>query len=299
LFGDDVSGNKSKSWNKHISIYMAPAGLDHSCLTQEYFICYVSTSQSASQVEQFAGIQEQLKEAQQNGIKTYDAEYKMPALSIPYVYVLPADGPAQSEWCSHPRMNGKFPCRICKARGKNEFKKSEAGLSTLLRTIKEVHAQLKRATELGAGTSIGDRQSDEGVKDRLAQHTIEKLVNRGKEMKKDHKSDADIKATLEEELRKIEEDVRAHVNPILSELYFDVHLDTPGDLLHLVLLGIAKYIWRAMFPKSNSKLTLPQQALLKKAEAIFASLSQDAVGEKKICASYVIQYRGSLIGCQL
>lgn len=61
LWCDDVSGNRSKQYNKHINMYMANSNLPGCLLQQEYFIRYVSASPHATAPEQFSLLREQIK----------------------------------------------------------------------------------------------------------------------------------------------------------------------------------------------------------------------------------------------
>ena len=61
LFMDDVSGNETNVWNKHISAYISNAAITREALNLEYSVRFVLTSKHATPSELMDGIREDLE----------------------------------------------------------------------------------------------------------------------------------------------------------------------------------------------------------------------------------------------
>jgi hypothetical protein len=190
---DDVSGNKSKQYNKHINIYMANSALPGQLLQQEYFVRFVSTSPNASSPEQFSALKAQVLATHTNPIRCFNAATQRPCRVILQVPSLPADNPQQSEEASHIGGNGNCLCRKCKAGGPYEVTESDEGYHALfssgaLRTAAETKSIIEQQLESamrGVEKPISDLQTETGVKDKVAQHWIDVLLSKSRQMKEE------------------------------------------------------------------------------------------------------------------
>ncbi|KAJ6579355.1 hypothetical protein B0H10DRAFT_2198743 [Mycena sp. CBHHK59/15] len=190
FWADDVSGARSKQYQKHINVYTTNANLPGQLLQQEYFVRFVSTSPNAGALEQLKVVTEQVKSTHIKPVRCYNAETGRPCgvrLNAPDG---PADNPQQAEESSHIGHQGNYFCRFCKVGGSKEEKESPEGYHAFYaagapRNIDEIKLcvleQLRLATR-GIASHVEALQTSTGTKDKIAQHWIEILIAKSREM---------------------------------------------------------------------------------------------------------------------
>ncbi|KAF8056083.1 hypothetical protein FPV67DRAFT_1732296 [Lyophyllum atratum] len=296
LWCDDVSGNKSKQYNKHINIYMANSNIPGRLLQQEYFVRFVSTSPHATSPEQFSALKEQVSATQKEPIHCYNSDTKRSCRVILRVPALPADNPQQSEEASHMGGNANCGCRKCKAGGPHEHTESDEGYHSLFfagiaRSADETRQQLERQIDLamyGVEKPVQEMQTATGTKDKVAQYWIEILLKKAREMKSEQPGRS--AESVADELREwLKEQPGDKINPLLSIAGLDPTQDTPVEILHTILLGIIKYVWYLLHTSwSDSDRELFSIRL--------QSTDIDGLNVPPIRGAYMMQYRNNLIG---
>ncbi|KAJ3002188.1 hypothetical protein NUW54_g5983 [Trametes sanguinea] len=298
-FADDVSGNRSKSWNKHYNAYITHANLPRRFLQQEAHIHFVSTSPHASATEQFYHFKQVIESTHTHPVKVFDPLTRSQARFRIFVHAEPSDNPMQSEISGHIRGNGNLFCRKCKAGGTTAEKESNDGFHALFEPgdprskehiLTELRAQVEKAC-LGVEKAVKERQTTHGVKDAYTQHFIDALIQRARTLKKDNpgRTDTDIQKEL---LTWVDENANDIYNPFLTMRGLDPTLDTPIEILHTVLLGVVKYAWHW----SHTSWTPAQKTTY--AHRLQAT-NTDALSVHAIRSNYILQYAKSLIGRQL
>ncbi|KAJ7025042.1 hypothetical protein C8F04DRAFT_1046840 [Mycena alexandri] len=296
IWADDVSGNKSKQYNKHINMYLANSNIPGQLLQQEYFVHFVSTSPHATSPEQFSALKEQIEATHTKPIPCYNAETKRKCRVVLRVPSLPADNPQQSEEASHMGGNANCGCRRCKAGGPHTVTETDQGYHAMhyagvARDAAETKKNLENQIELamyGVEAPITRMQTATGIKDKVAQHWIEILLKKSREIKANHpgRSAEDIKAELKTWFDAQPGD---KVNPLLDIAGLDPTRDTPVEILHTILLRIIKYVWYIL----HSGWTDAQRDLF---VIRLQSTDLDGLTVPPIRAAYMMQYRNGLIG---
>ncbi|KAJ7483006.1 hypothetical protein B0H11DRAFT_1862828 [Mycena galericulata] len=296
LWADDVSGARSKQYQKHINVYAANANLPGRLLQQEYFVRFISTSPHANALEQLKVVVDQVKASHSEPLRTYNAETSRPCgvrLNIPDA---PADNPQQAEEASHIGHQGNYFCRRCKVGGTNEEKECPDGYHSFYETgqprnVEEIRscvlAQIRLAT-LGIAAHVEALQTASGTKDKIAQHWIDILIQKSREMQ------AEMPGRLVDDISTelliwLAQQTDQPYNPLLDLHYFDPSQDTLVEILHTILLGHAKYTWYDL----HHNWTPVQQNIF---TVRLQSSNLDGLRVPPIRAAYMMQYRNGLIG---
>ncbi|KAJ7729682.1 hypothetical protein DFH07DRAFT_994762, partial [Mycena maculata] len=295
-WADDVSGNRSKQYNKHMNMYTSNGCLPGRLLQQEFHVHYVSSSPHASSAEQFSTFRDHVKSTETRPVKAYNAATKRNCRFILRTPGLPADNPQQSEEASHMGSNANFPCRKCHWGGTKIEKEAdgmyhECHFAGVARNAEEIRENLQKQLQLavlGEPKPIEEFQRATGTKDKITQYWIDILLAKAKELRA-----ADPRRQpneIADELRAwLEEQPGDKMNPLLDIIGLDPSQDTPVELLHTILLGVMKYIWHHM----NTQWSDTDRHLL----AIrLQSTDLSGLTVPPLRAGYLIQYKNNLIG---
>ncbi|KAF9044483.1 hypothetical protein BJ165DRAFT_1347605, partial [Panaeolus papilionaceus] len=294
IFGDDISGNRSKSWNKHWNMYMTHRNLPRLLLNHQFHIHFVSTSTVATIPEQFTGVKAAILKSQHTPIRVRHGKTGQQIRFKVYCTCGPGDNPSQSETSGHIGGNGNHPCRKCHVGGTQKEKQTDVGYHALFEagrnrsgqeTLKQVKEQVHTAC-LGVAATVKKLQAATGVKDAYTQYWIEDLISCTRELKKScpEWNSNDIQNHLREW---VDTNKSIIYNPFLTLDGFDAAQDTPVEILHTILLGVVKYVWRGSYTTWNATQ-----------KAVYSNHLQ-ATNIMAIRAKYITQYANSLIGQQL
>jgi hypothetical protein len=110
---DDISGNRSKQYNKHMNMCTGTGCLPGRPLQQEFHVHYISTSPHATSAEQFATFCNHVKSTETEPVKCFTVATKHTCCFIIRTPGLPADNPQQLEEALHMGGNANYPCRKC------------------------------------------------------------------------------------------------------------------------------------------------------------------------------------------
>ncbi|KAI8446222.1 hypothetical protein BY996DRAFT_8458912 [Phakopsora pachyrhizi] len=297
FYADDTSGNISKQWNKHISIFMSLAGLPPKLSNQEFNKLFVATSNIASALELAAPVFEELKKLTTTGFTAFDYSLQGDVLVLPVVLLFMADSSMHAEITSTMQPNASLmPCRICNLKAENKKEKATAtyvdrflgrkptgyiivqpDLRCWTATKNNAYHTWELVQQRASKKRIQWSITDLGVKDMLNQ-AVMKVIEENQDSR------------LVYNIHKINEERKQQLfNPFFELKGFDGHKDTPVEVLHVVLLGILKYLYRDLIGGLSAS---------KKDELIARLQSFDTsnLNIQPIRAKYLVQHYSSLVG---
>ncbi|KAI6138558.1 hypothetical protein BKA82DRAFT_158153 [Pisolithus tinctorius] len=302
IFMDDVSGNISKQWNKHHVIYVTNANLPREMLEQEFYVRFMTSSPHAAPMELMHAMKESISNVAESGIIAWDCRDEEEVMLIPQVLFLAGDNPMQGEECSQAGLSCNHFCRTCDVGGKKEHKESDAGYCSLfksgnLRTVNTIKEQFSLAMLSGATEKVKTSVSTTGVRDSISLGILNTVIELGKSLRKrragtSSKPESEVREVLEKELAgflqgRVLEDA---INPLLGMKDVNIHLDTPTEILHTILLGVVKYFW------GQTVFLLEKANLVSTFQSRLDAIDRDGLNAPSLNAEYICRYKGGLIG---
>ncbi|KAF9072180.1 hypothetical protein BDP27DRAFT_1217935 [Rhodocollybia butyracea] len=155
---------------------------------------------------------------------------------------------------------------------------------TKAQTINTLKTQFVTAQTPGSGTKIKQMRTDSGIKDTYQNFFIERLLN-------SYKRRRGISAsTAREAISDLPPDT---MSPVWRIRGLDPHSDTPVEILHVILLGFVKYLWRDVIENQIKKNPERQKELIIR----LSSLDVEGLGlGSKLAGSTIVNHYGSLTG---
>ncbi|KAF8259700.1 hypothetical protein EI94DRAFT_1773885 [Lactarius quietus] len=263
IFMDDASANISKQWNKHIVVYLSNAGLPCEMLDKEYCTKFVMSSPTASPMELMRAVRDSMDKALDSPVATFDCKMGKEILIIPYLIFTASDNPMHTEQTSSAGLNANYFCRTCDVGGTRAYKKSNEGFAKIFEighihdpneTKQTIEQQLELCMLPGGSDKVESASCSCGIKDAIVAPilsyitTMGKLLCSKKQLNNVNATENDTTdATTQDvfgltDVDGIDLDVPG-MNPLIGMPGFNMHQDTPTEILHTVLLGIVKYYW--------------------------------------------------------
>ncbi|KAI8453542.1 hypothetical protein BY996DRAFT_6431484 [Phakopsora pachyrhizi] len=271
---------------------MSLAGLPPKLSNQEFSTLFVATSNIATALELAAPVCDELNNLSLSGFTAFDYSLQEHVLVLPVVLLFMADSPIHAEITSTMQPNVSLqPCRICKLKAENKKEKAtgtyvynfigckpnvQQDLRCWTATKNSAYNTWELFQQGAPKNQIHLSITKLGVKDMLNQ-TVMKVIQEDQ----DTRLVFNIKKLHEERTQQL-------FNPFFELKGFDGHKDTPVEVLHVVLLGILKYLYCDLIGGLSAN----------KKEELIARLQNfdtNNLNIQPIKAKYLIQHYSSLV----
>ncbi|KAF5384421.1 hypothetical protein D9615_003216 [Tricholomella constricta] len=151
-------------------------------------------------------------------------------------------------------------------------------------TLGTLRSMFDDACQVGGKTRYGAAKTRSGLKDNVLEFFTNQIFNfrqklRGSQDEKEKK----VREMIEKEIPK------DPFSPVWRIKGLDPHQDTPVEILHVILLGFVKYLWR----DAISRLSSEQKEIL---ISRLNSLDVSGLGFSRLSGQTLVQYSGSLTG---
>ncbi|KAJ3824671.1 hypothetical protein F5880DRAFT_353082 [Lentinula raphanica] len=151
-------------------------------------------------------------------------------------------------------------------------------------TTAQLRSYFDDAKTLGSKTKVKADHTSSGIKDTFQEHFLDRLFNSYSKKR----TTESRQAALDQEIDSLPEEI---TSPVWRIKELDPHQDTPVEILHVVLLGFLKYMWRDLVNQVKN-----QEELKKLLETRLKSLNVDGLDISPVAGHTLVQYAGSLTG---
>ncbi|KAI7935852.1 hypothetical protein MJO28_016723 [Puccinia striiformis f. sp. tritici] len=263
---------------------------------QEYHCHFLATSNVASVLELVEPIVEELNDLCTIGHPAYDCELEADVLVMSVAMAFLADSPMHAEITNTPLPgNANSPCRICQLYVAKKDDKTLVGYvkdfmgitygGNVLSPLRDWKETISRTHQLWetAKTKPRDDYDDEarlyGLKDNINSEMVTRYKQRNKPGQK-------------EAILALEKTSRPRLfSPIINCKCFDGCKDSPVEILHVVQLGVVKYLVAAFMINFKDK-----DALKLKLQAYWNSFNTESLNIPYLKPAYMVTHWASFIG---
>ncbi|KAK7006328.1 hypothetical protein R3P38DRAFT_3366987 [Favolaschia claudopus] len=152
-------------------------------------------------------------------------------------------------------------------------------------TTEKLKSYFVEASYLDSKTKIQKQRTETGVKDTYQLHFLEKIF----ESYKGKRGRASKEAALNARLASLPQNT---TSPVWRIKGLDPHQDTPVEILHVILLGFVKYLWRDVVQNHLKNKDALKELLITR----LTSLDVSGLGISPLAGKTLVQYSGSLTG---
>ncbi|KAF8192221.1 hypothetical protein K438DRAFT_1762221 [Mycena galopus ATCC 62051] len=158
-------------------------------------------------------------------------------------------------------------------------------------TTEKLRSYFSTASTLNTKTKLKNLQTENGIKDKYQTHFIQQLF----ESYKGKRGTAAKQAALDAKIAKLPPQTTSPVWRIKANrslLGLDPHQDTPVEILHVILLGFVKYLWRDLVQLQLNNKDAKKELLATR----LSSFDVSGLGISPLAGKTLVKYSGSLTG---